>query len=591
MKKPAYSLGVSLILAALLATAALPPLSASVVPLAVSPPPLGAAATFSILAALSLSASSAGTVVSGDLGLSPGLASARTGPWTVGGVEYLGPGSLAGTAQVAALAAFNDMAVQSSDGLWSGSTSPAPGVWSATVDATFSGTLTLNGGYTDVWVFQIGRDMTFSGQVIMAGNAQACHVFWQIGRDASIISGTTFAGTLIAYRDVTLFSGATVDGRIMSLTDSLATDGNMISGPSCAQAPTSTATATATRTGTATSTRTGTPTATATRTGTTTATPTATATGTATATATRTGTTTATPTATRTGTATASRTATPTRTATATATRTGTTTSTPTATRTGTATATRTATPTGTSTATATRTGTPTATATATRTGTATATPTATPTGTASATATATATPTATPTGLPQASASILTVLMQPTTLNAGEVLAVDVAVMNTGSVPLCSEGPFSGFTYDEGTTFSVQEVPGCLRVGIDYGGRTQPKDHPYRWGWSGQLDPGQTVHVAGGIRLMSPRASTDYWVGLVDEAVTWIQDNAGRTAITVLAATATPTVTPTPTQTPTGPPPEVPEAGTLPLMASGLGALATWLGWQRTRRGRTKRL
>ncbi len=56
---------------------------------------------------------------------------------------------------------------------------------------------------------------------------------------------------------------------------------------------------------------------------------------------------------------------------------------------------------------------------------------------------------------------------------------------------------------------------------------------------------------------------------------------------------TATPTTTPptaTPTPTPTPTPPEVPEAGTFLLMASGLGGLATWLGWQRTRRGRTER-
>lgn len=60
------------------------------------------------------------------------------------------------------------------------------------------------------------------------------------------------------------------------------------------------------------------------------------------------------------------------------------------------------------------------------------------------------------------------------------------------------------------------------------------------------------------------------------------------------VAPTATPTATPTtmPTATPTttpGPtPPEVPEASSFLLMASGLGGLATWLGWQRMRRGKT---
>ena len=106
--------------------------------------------------------------------------------------------------------------------------SPVPGVWTAASDATFAGTITLSGGYDDVWVFQVGRDMTFSGSVIMAGNAQSCNVFWQIGRDATIASGSTFVGTLIASRDITVVSGATVDGRIISLNSSLTTDGNTV---------------------------------------------------------------------------------------------------------------------------------------------------------------------------------------------------------------------------------------------------------------------------------------------------------------------------------------------------------------------------
>jgi hypothetical protein len=65
-----------------------------------------------------------------------------------------------------------------------------------------------------------------------------------------------------------------------------------------------------------------------------------------------------------------------------------------------------------------------------------------------------------------------------------------------------------------------------------------------------------------------------------------------------ICAAALTPTVTSTPigTATPIAPPtpapapPEVPEAGSFLLMASGLGGLATWLGWQRAKRGRSAR-
>lgn len=206
---------------------------------AATAPSLGDAESFSVLGALSTAANGTGTTTSGDLGLSPGLAASRTGVWTVGGAEYFGTGGLSETAQTDALAAFNNLAAQTSDGLWA-SASPVPGVYTIAADTTFAGpTLTLNGGYNDVWVFQIGNDMTFTGDVVMTGNAQACNVFWQIGRDATIGAGSNFAGTLIASRDITVASGASVDGRVISLNSSIVfATGNAVSGPTCNVAPT-----------------------------------------------------------------------------------------------------------------------------------------------------------------------------------------------------------------------------------------------------------------------------------------------------------------------------------------------------------------
>jgi LPXTG-motif cell wall-anchored protein len=201
-------------------------------------PDLGAASSFSVLAALSMSAADPGTTICGDLGLSPGLASSKTGNWTVGGSEYFGTGGLSADAQSAALGAFNNLAGQTSNGGWGTSPwSPPPGVWTATGSPVFTGTITLNGGYNDVWVFQISTDFTFSGSVVLEGNVQACHVFWQVARDATIAKDSSFSGTLIASRDVNLVSGATVNGRIISLNGALTTDGNTISCPTCKSAP------------------------------------------------------------------------------------------------------------------------------------------------------------------------------------------------------------------------------------------------------------------------------------------------------------------------------------------------------------------
>lgn len=200
-------------------------------------PSLGTAASFSVLADLSMSAAAAGTTVSGDLGLSTNTATSRTGNWTVHGTEYFGPASLAATAQADALFARNNLAGQASSGTWGVSPwSPAPGVWTSASSPAFTGTITLNGTYDDVWVFQISTDFTFSGSIILTGNAQPCHVFWAVAQDATIASGSTFVGTLIAGRDVTVVSGATVNGRVLS-GRSLTTDGNTISEPTCVAAP------------------------------------------------------------------------------------------------------------------------------------------------------------------------------------------------------------------------------------------------------------------------------------------------------------------------------------------------------------------
>jgi hypothetical protein len=230
-------LAISVILLLMLSAAGLVYTNVLARPMGVATAPgLGAASSFSALAALSASSANT-TTLGGDLGLSPGVESSRTGPWSVGGSEYFGPTTLAGNAQTDALGAYNNLAGQSSDGTWSVATSPAPGVWTESSSATFTGTLTLNGGYDDVWVFQIPASLTFSGSVVMGGEAQACHVFWQVGEDTTIASGSSFVGTIITENNTTLVSGASVSGRVISLVGALTTDNNSITMPPCASAP------------------------------------------------------------------------------------------------------------------------------------------------------------------------------------------------------------------------------------------------------------------------------------------------------------------------------------------------------------------
>jgi hypothetical protein len=203
---------------------------------AATAPGLGAASSFSALAALSASSANT-TTLQGDLGLSTGVESSRTGPWIVGGSEYFGPLTLAANARTDALGAYNNLAGQGSDGTWGGNPNPAPGVWTSGSSEIFSGTLTLNGSYEDVWVFQIPASLTFDGTVVMGGDAQPCHVFWQVGVSTTIASGSSFVGNLISRENIVLVSGANISGRVISLDGYLTTDANNITMPPCNSAP------------------------------------------------------------------------------------------------------------------------------------------------------------------------------------------------------------------------------------------------------------------------------------------------------------------------------------------------------------------
>ncbi len=213
-------------------------------------PPLGTAANFSALASTSMSYNGGMglTFNYSYFGLSPAASSSMSGNWHPAEHGYFGDSpdpTVSAIAKADALTAYNNLAGQTTGKPWSGSgsTTPAAGVWySDTATTTFNGTLTLSGGYNDVWVFQINKDFVFNGQVVMAGHAQPCHVFWQVGGMASTTidnsGGGKFIGTLIAHDDIKASSpGLNIDGRIISLGGSLILDGiqtSWISGPTCA---------------------------------------------------------------------------------------------------------------------------------------------------------------------------------------------------------------------------------------------------------------------------------------------------------------------------------------------------------------------
>ena len=98
----------------------------------------------------------------------------------------------------------------------------APGTYCFDNAATLTGTLTLAGPSTGVWLFKIGNLGTgaLTGtnfSVVMAGGASPCNVTWWV-KDASTMTTSNFKGAILAGAGIS-FSGGTYYGNAWSKQD------------------------------------------------------------------------------------------------------------------------------------------------------------------------------------------------------------------------------------------------------------------------------------------------------------------------------------------------------------------------------------
>ena len=228
---------------------------------AAAAPGLGAAQSFAVLAAAGVT-NTGPTKVTGDLGTHPTAAvtgffgtTANEGPGTVTGQIHQADAT-ALSARNALTAAYNNAAGQPTDfavGTELGGKTLAPGVYaSGTFGITAgAGPLTLNGNANDIWVFKAGSTLitSASSSVVLAGGAQACNVFWQIGSSATLGASSTLQGTVMAHTTITVGNSATVVGRLLAgaVADSGAVtlDNDTIAVSACALPPAATPTPTA----------------------------------------------------------------------------------------------------------------------------------------------------------------------------------------------------------------------------------------------------------------------------------------------------------------------------------------------------------
>jgi type VI secretion system secreted protein VgrG len=203
-------------------------------PSAASAGPLGSADGFAVLGASTVT-NTGSTIIAGDLGLSPG--SSITG---LGSVVLTGTLHTDATAQQArydATTAYLAFALLPSarnlTGQNLGGLTLTPGVYKFDSSAQLTGTLNLNGlgDPNAIFIFQIGYTLTTaSGSAVNVLGGENNRVFWEVGSSATLGTGTTFAGSILALASVNMNTGASIPcGRAVSLMDAVTLDSNTIS--------------------------------------------------------------------------------------------------------------------------------------------------------------------------------------------------------------------------------------------------------------------------------------------------------------------------------------------------------------------------
>ena len=262
-------------------------------PLFATAPPLGTAASFAVLGGSTVT-NSGPTIVTGDLGVSPGTAVTGFPPGSVIGTTHTAD-AVALQAQNDVTTAYNDLAGQAcntdlTNQDLGGQTLTAGVYCFPNTSAQLTGALTLDGqgDPNALFIFQIGSTLTTasSATVFLINGASACNVFWQVGSSVTLGTATAFVGNLLARASITLNTSASVSGRVLAQNGAVTMDSNTILASCTVAPPTATATSTdtpiATSTDTPIATSTNTPIATSTNTPITTGTLTPTATSTAT---------------------------------------------------------------------------------------------------------------------------------------------------------------------------------------------------------------------------------------------------------------------------------------------------------------------
>jgi hypothetical protein len=198
---------------------------------------LSGASNFAILAGSGVTSTGA-TIITGDLGLSPGTSVGGFPPGILNGTLHINDGTV-NQAKLDLTAAYNDAAGRTSTDKVTlagniGGLTLTPGLYKSTSSlAISSGDVTFDakGNANAVFIIQIASAFTTTSgrKVILAGGALASHIFWQVGSSATIGTTSVLKGNLLVMQSISFATGATLDGLALTQNGAITLDGNTVS--------------------------------------------------------------------------------------------------------------------------------------------------------------------------------------------------------------------------------------------------------------------------------------------------------------------------------------------------------------------------
>ncbi len=182
---------------------------------------LGSAQSFAVVGGSAVTAAGTGTVITGDVGVSPGtsITGFPAGATVVAPFATHANDAAAMAAQSAVTSLYASLVGGASTPLAMelGGTTVTPGTYSfgSTANIAAGMNLTLSGNGT--YIFQVGSAITANvlSNVLLTNGASACHVFWQV-TSAATLNGISFAGNVVAQAGISLGPSAQLTGRALA---------------------------------------------------------------------------------------------------------------------------------------------------------------------------------------------------------------------------------------------------------------------------------------------------------------------------------------------------------------------------------------